>query len=115
MLAPTSTVFSWLAYRIRSCAELELELFALRHQVAALNRQRPDSLRLCSLDRLTVGVVLPLVAALSRKPGADEARHRGPMAPPRLSAVLAFALAIWEIHAAPAAPAVADLGIAEIP
>ena len=52
MLALISTVFSWLACRIRSRAELELELLALRHQVAVLNRQRRGRLRLCSVDRL---------------------------------------------------------------
>jgi putative transposase len=52
MLALISTLFLWLACRIRSRAELELELVALRHQVAVLNRQRAGRVRLCSLDRL---------------------------------------------------------------
>jgi hypothetical protein len=52
MLALISTLFSWLACRICSRAELELELIALRHQVAVLNRQRLGRLRLCSIDRL---------------------------------------------------------------
>jgi hypothetical protein len=52
MLALISTAFSWLAWRIRSRAELEFELIALRHQVAVLNHQRPGRLRLCSVDRL---------------------------------------------------------------
>jgi hypothetical protein len=52
MFALISTVFSWLACRIRSRAELELELIALRHQVAVLNRQRVGRPRLCSVDRL---------------------------------------------------------------
>jgi len=52
MLALISTLLSWLACRIRSRAELELELIALRHQVAVLNRQRPGRLRLCSIDRI---------------------------------------------------------------
>jgi hypothetical protein len=52
MLALISTLFCWLAGRIRSRAELELELIGLRHQVAVLNRQRPGRLRLCSVDRL---------------------------------------------------------------
>ncbi len=52
MLALISTMFSWLACRFRSRAELELELIALRHQVAILNRQRPRRLRFCSIDRL---------------------------------------------------------------
>jgi len=41
MLALISTGFSWLACRFHSRAELELELIALRHQIAILNRQRP--------------------------------------------------------------------------
>jgi hypothetical protein len=36
MLAPISTLFSWLACLISSRAELELELNALRHQVALI-------------------------------------------------------------------------------
>ncbi len=52
MLALMSTGFSWLAWRCRSRAELELELIALRHQIAILNRQRPCRLRFRSIDRL---------------------------------------------------------------
>ena len=52
MLALISAGFSWLACRFHSRAELELELVALRHQVAILNRQRPRRLRFCSIDRL---------------------------------------------------------------
>jgi len=52
MLALISTLCSWLACRILRRTELELELIALRHQVAVLNRQRPGRLRLCSVDRL---------------------------------------------------------------
>jgi len=52
MLAFISAFFSWLAGRFRSRAELELEVFALRHQLAILRRQRPGRPRLCSIDRL---------------------------------------------------------------
>ena len=52
MLALISTVFSWLGCRVRRRAELELELIALRHQVAVLNRRRRGRPRLCSVDRL---------------------------------------------------------------
>jgi len=43
MLALISTGFSWLACRFRSRTEIELELIALRHQVAIL-RDYLDSL-----------------------------------------------------------------------
>jgi hypothetical protein len=52
MPAFISTLLFWLACRIRSRAELELELIALVHQLVVLDRQRPGRLRLCSVDRL---------------------------------------------------------------
>jgi putative transposase len=52
MLAFTSQLLSWLAGRLRSRAELELEVMALRHQLAVLRRQRPGRNRLSQLDRL---------------------------------------------------------------
>src|SRR5258707_6465072 len=52
MIALLSAVGSLLSFRVRSLASLELELVALRHQVAVLRRQRPGRLRLFSTDRL---------------------------------------------------------------
>src|SRR5713101_1100459 len=52
MLAFSSALLSWLACRFRSRAELELEVVALRHQLAVLRRQRPGRLRLFAFDRL---------------------------------------------------------------
>ena len=52
MLASFSELFSWLACRLRSRAALELEVIALRHQLAVLRRQRPSRPRLFSVDRL---------------------------------------------------------------
>jgi putative transposase len=52
MLALISTLFCGLALRFRSRAELELELIALRHQVAVLHRRHSGRLRLCSIDRM---------------------------------------------------------------
>jgi putative transposase len=43
---------SWLAGRFRSRAELELEVIALRHQLAVLHCQRPRRNRLSPLNRL---------------------------------------------------------------
>jgi putative transposase len=52
MMAFLSTISSGLACRFRSRAELELEVIALRHQLAVLRRQRPGRTRLCLADRL---------------------------------------------------------------
>jgi putative transposase len=52
MFAIISEILSWLAGRFRSRAELELEVIALRHQLAVLRRRRPGRARLSSIDRL---------------------------------------------------------------
>jgi hypothetical protein len=52
MLAFISALISWLAGRFRGRAELELEVIALRHQLAVLRRQRPGCTRLSALNRL---------------------------------------------------------------
>lgn len=52
MLADLSALFSWLTGRFRGRAELELEVIALRHQLAVLRRQRPGRARLFFIDRL---------------------------------------------------------------
>jgi hypothetical protein len=52
MVAFISELLSWLAGRFRSRAELELEVIALRHQLAVLHRQRPGRPQLFALDRL---------------------------------------------------------------
>ena len=46
------SLFSWLSSRFRSRLELELEVIALRHQLAVLRRQRPGRTRLFSIDRV---------------------------------------------------------------
>ena len=52
MLALTTTLSSLLVCRFRSRAALELEVVALRHQLAVLRRQQPGRPKLTSLDRL---------------------------------------------------------------
>jgi transposase InsO family protein len=47
-----SELFSWLTCRFRGRVELELEVIALRHQLAVLRRQRPGRTQLFSIDRL---------------------------------------------------------------
>ena len=81
MLAFNSELFSWLACRFRSRAELELEVIALRHQLAVLHRQRPGRPQLFALDRLLWIWLLPGLAAVLEHHGVGEAGHRGPVAP----------------------------------
>jgi putative transposase len=52
MVTVLSALVSLLSFRLRSLAGLELELIALRHQVAVLRRQRPGRPRLFSADRI---------------------------------------------------------------
>src|SRR3979411_2027435 len=52
MITILSALGSLLSFRIRSRASLELEVVALRHQVAVLRRQRSGRLRLFCTDRL---------------------------------------------------------------
>jgi hypothetical protein len=52
MITMISTFISLLSFRFRSRAGLELELVALRHQVAVLRRQRKGRVQLFSTDRL---------------------------------------------------------------
>jgi putative transposase len=47
-----SAVVSLFAFRFRSRASLEIELIAVRHQLAVLRRQRPGRPQHSSLDRL---------------------------------------------------------------
>jgi transposase InsO family protein len=47
-----SELFSWLAWRFRGRAALELEVIALRHQIAILRRQHSGRTRVWSIDRL---------------------------------------------------------------
>jgi len=52
MLALIAALSSLLVCRFRSRAALELELVALRHQLAVLRRQPPRRPKLTSMDRL---------------------------------------------------------------
>jgi putative transposase len=52
MITMISAFVSLLSFRFRSRAGLELELVALRHQVAILRRRRKGRIQLFSTDRL---------------------------------------------------------------
>jgi putative transposase len=47
-----SELYSWLVLRCRGRAALELEVIALRHQLAVLRRQHPGRVRFFSVERL---------------------------------------------------------------
>ncbi len=46
------SLFSWLSGRFRGRVELELEVIALRHQLAVPRRRRPGRTQLFLIDRL---------------------------------------------------------------
>jgi hypothetical protein len=52
MITLLSALVSLLSFRLRGRASLELELVALRHQVAVLRCQRPGRPKLFDADRL---------------------------------------------------------------
>ena len=79
MITIASALLSVLSFRFRSRASLELELIALRHQLAVLRRQRPGRLRIFATDRL-LDVALPDLAADLERHGAGEAGDCDPMA-----------------------------------
>ena len=63
-----SVVFSLLhslRFMVRSRVSLHLEIIALRHQLAVVNRSRRPRLRLTPLDRKAVDVALAVMARLA--------------------------------------------------
>jgi hypothetical protein len=52
MITFLSPIVSFLSFRIRSRASLELEVITLRHQLAVLKRRRPGRARFFLADRL---------------------------------------------------------------
>ena len=52
MITFLSAIVSFLSFRIRSRAALELEVIALRHQLGVLKRRRPGRARFLFADRL---------------------------------------------------------------
>jgi hypothetical protein len=88
MITILSALVSLLSFRVRSRASLELEVVALRHQVAVLRRQR-----LCADRLLWVLAISGLAAGLARD-GAGETGNGGPVASQGLPALLAVAIKI---------------------
>ena len=94
MITILSAFVSLLSFRFRSRASLELELVALRHQVAVLRRQRTGSREAVLRRPAPLGVALPDLAAGLERHGAGQAGNRDPVASQGLSALLALAIKI---------------------
>ena len=67
---------------VSASGSLELEVLALRHQLAVLHRQRPGRAWLRRGDRLLLGLALPGLASLSGGDGAGQTGNRAPVAVP---------------------------------
>jgi len=79
MITFLSAIVSFLSFRIRSRAPLELEVIAQRHQLGVLKRRRPGRARFFFADRL-LWIWLCLAADHQRR-GAGQADDGDAMAP----------------------------------
>jgi hypothetical protein len=77
MLAFNSELFSWIACRFRGRADLEVEVIALRHQLAVLRAQRPGRARLSTVDRLIWVWLYRLSCAITLTASPDNVRKTG--------------------------------------
>src|ERR1700730_952171 len=94
MITIISALLSILSFRFRRRASLELELVALRHQLAGLRRQRPGRLRIFATDRLLWMWLYRIEVAGLERHGAGEAGDGDPVASQGFPAVLAVAIKI---------------------
>ena len=93
MLTILSAMVSLVSFRFRRRASLELEVLALRHQVAVLHRQRPGRAWLGPGDRLLWAWLYRAWPHCLRY-GTGQAGNRDPVAPARIPQILALALMI---------------------
>ena len=132
MFAFISAVVSWLACRFRGRAELELQIFALQHQLAVLRRQHPGRIHLYRVDRAvwlwlyrvwprclnTIVLVKPATVVQWHRQGRDRAaqlfkRKSSVFAPdaqlhPRIPWVAPSARGVWSLRVPLAGPNRAD-------
>src|SRR5579862_2256562 len=94
MLAILSAMVSLVSFRFRRRASLELELLALRHQVAVLRRQRPGRPWLRGGDRLLWAWLYRIWPRCLKAMILVKPRDRGPVAPAGFPQILALALKI---------------------
>src|ERR1700730_5246324 len=94
MLKLVHSALSIVARRFRSRAVLELENLALRHQLHVLRRQRPGRPRLFAIDRLLWVWLYRLWPCCLEVMVLVKAGNGDPMAPSRVSVLLALALEV---------------------
>ena len=82
------TFFALIASTFRTRAALHAEIFALRHQLAVLQKNAPRRLLLHRCDPALVGCVVPMLVRLATMSRYGSARHRSPLAPPRFRLAL---------------------------
>src|SRR5712675_825160 len=90
MLTILSALVSVPSCRFRDRSSLELEVVALRHQLAVLRRQHPGRPRIGAWDRLLWALLT--LAAMPRGHGAGETGNCDPVASSGLPALLAVAI-----------------------
>ena len=81
MITFLSAIVSFLSFRIRSRASLELEVIALRHQLGVLKRRRLGRARFFLRGSVALDLALPNLAADHQRRGAGQADDGDAMAP----------------------------------
>jgi hypothetical protein len=94
MLTLLRFIVSVLVRRFRSRAVLELENLALRHQLHVLRRQRPGRPQLFAIDRLLWVWLYRLWPRCLEGDGLGQTGNGDPIAPSRVSALLALAFEV---------------------
>jgi hypothetical protein len=92
MITFLSAIVSFLSFRIRSRASLELEVIALRHQLGVLKRRRPRSREVFLRGPVALDLALPNLAAARQRHGAGQADDGDAMAPWGFPVRLALAI-----------------------
>ena len=92
MFTILSALVSVLSCRFRGRSSLELEVVALRHQLAVLRRQHPRQTPYRCLGSASLGFVVQTLAAMPRGHGAGKTGNCDPVASSGLPALLAVAI-----------------------
>jgi hypothetical protein len=81
-------LFTLLASSFRTRAALQVEVLALRHQLAVFQKNAPASLAPPPLRSAQLGCIVPILVRLAAMSADGSARHSHPLAPPSLGLAL---------------------------